>query len=1412
MDFTDIKLHLLNPNGEINQSLTFHNSEAWNKKGGDFMDELLDLPIDEKTEKSKPKKKEIKQKLEFWPQDNIFEFKQKIQLATEIPIYKQHLFIKTNRVVPLRYEVATQNNISVDFLSALERKERMYGLPIDYTMYNYRDQLKIIAKDETTTLENIIIRSNEFYLFNFEDFIEDYRSELVNILETEQINIWYYYCVLKYFPMISQSLLVDIIENNSINNKYPALTKIKDFTIENKILCENLKIRQKKEYKNFIKSQIKIEIQNPVIKKSGSNNINIRLADLFNKYPISSKTPIIRLHTGSRIITKIQENYEIINVFDDLRDLLNPINSSCLLVYVFENSYLLLHVFENGEIQLQGILENNLTLDIIWDKLEKINELIEKINSYNREIYSSTEKINKITRVNSELSQLDVLLTWNRAMGDAEFKAFQEFWEQDRKANLVSFQETNMNKLDILILKGIKNVITEDYFSNNENYYSYLFNAEARENWKNNITSTMVEITRQISEVSIKLNQIHEKTYRSDFNYIMSKIYNFTTLKTQYKTELKINEYNTLKLLKERDPELFDFKKQKTKRVYARICQNQHQPEIYTESEINTYPDLKKKSVKYWNFTNNLPMYYVCPNKNYPNLGFITGMHPKNYCLPCCKVSNPLSTEKKSFIYQECLRTGKSPENTDNEKSRYTMGYGKDIPVGRIGELPEIIKKFLLYNLPTNSKNIVVPELNINVKLLNLENIAKNIKTKSVLFGKLLDLIQEKDKYGNAYANIIENPELNLKLYNYWKSEKIDENPIIYNGDSYHLLNNTETLIKTLVNFVESTKNINSIDRKNRLVPNISLLNTTQINKANKIAENNVDIDYYIIGVKQNLLGLNNIGTLFAISTALDIEPSEFISQCVSKLKNNSDLYKKLLSGTMEFWYSQSEFLDILQDIKFCCVNVNSQIFVKFQYFNEIFIELAKYVFGHKTLIIQDSSLDTTGTNIKFVSTNIEIKIPGNYKKIKYFNKPFIILFSKPSKTTQIIGKNTSYYPIVNLNTVEFFKKGLVKSSVFFTSDPLLALFMQFVIKDIDPETFNLEVVLEFTESSNWNIVKVYITNNKVYYVELEKNKTRVAIPVEYSDPVDLEIPIQELFTRKNNKFSDMLTWIHDYNTWVIEKSRRLNSLRIVGEKSNLMGGDIIPVHLFINPEILLAYKKCCIGWHQNGLNWYFSDTNIKKVSRDFINKNLSDSFKVRSMLYDPDEINKIIHEKPIITDINEIIPKYEKTLNKETYGKWLIQLMEKWDRERNKSIRKNIIQMIKNHNLEKINEFEYSEDIQKIYELYNSFRTHMNIEKTIREIDNYVFQFDRSTLNLINKHLHKIETLDSAEQEIRKQKIRELINKNLDKPIKKDYVEILIADFINPLKRDNLLHGIIYNNLDMMKFYEKPNEKLYFI
>ena len=263
-----------------------------------------------------------------------------------------------------------------------------------------------------------------------------------------------------------------------------------------------------------------------------------------------------------------------------------------------------------------------------------------------------------------------------------------------------------------------------------------------------------------------------------------------TTTMDKYSTFDERIKRKTLTDNKHQDPELYNSKKlYKTDFIYSRICQKPYQPIILSMEEYNDpnylNKEQKSRAVKFWNFTNQIPVYYLSINPKYKYIKFTTNKHPKKYCIPCSK-KTPIVKNKndlKRIMHETCLKdhVWTQEKKTITEKSRYIMSYGKDIEVNRLSRLPEKSLEPLFFDTYSTAGELdreCVIGSEVGYYLYGLQQNLPNISKIGYAFclshalgytiEKLLEECKKRIKYNSDKFKIL----LNGHIYAYFSSYK----------------------------------------------------------------------------------------------------------------------------------------------------------------------------------------------------------------------------------------------------------------------------------------------------------------------------------------------------------------------------------------------------------------------------------------------------------------------------------------------------------------------------------------------------------------------------------------------------------------------------------------------------------------
>lgn len=684
-----------------------------------------------------------------YPEDKFSELKDKIYLVSNIPTYRQHLFyIDRNRLQTL-YKIHAEGIYKIDIRTLGDNKDNIFGIPIDKYLYDIRDSIRVEALDTFKILGKSLSGDNVIYVVDLARFTHRIQSQLVDMVnDTYQFELFYYGFVVKYWPQLTQECFYDyVISEPELQHKYPDLAK-------NKITLAGIYKAEKDiidyNYKNITRamsyadnSGVSIAITQMIATVSG-NRVMLNIRNLFDKLRVTRCIPeihaYIEYNNKKYLLRKrhIRNGSDIqfpsgvlmkngITIAISLRKSDQESFHAKSTISIMENEqsrYLFLNIWPNGKYYVRTIWneEDELDFEDIIKIMKKFTDpIIHGINNLGRYAFIAGKELPVITKQNISYQSLNICIFWKKVMLESTFKVIRSLWEPYMRARITGQRNVQQfDKYEFLFRKGmyefdttaIERIITA---SNNiilSNYYSYLSNNTIKQKWEQNYDGRIVKMSHRTTDVRFEVSDIRENEFQLFQQYIILFVYralNDEKVKTALSSTRSYKDVKKLRKLREQDPELFNLKKYGSKKVYSIICQNQRQPLIYTQDELKSMPAHEvKKLVQYWNFTLNKPAFYGCPNRKYPHLSFMVGMHPKHYCLPCCNKKPQLGEgSKKTRINSICLQKHKYIGDDSGEEtviSRHIMNYGKDIDIGRLSKLPQTSIKNLLFGTLNDNK------------------------------------------------------------------------------------------------------------------------------------------------------------------------------------------------------------------------------------------------------------------------------------------------------------------------------------------------------------------------------------------------------------------------------------------------------------------------------------------------------------------------------------------------------------------------------------------------------------------------------------------------------------------------------------------------------------------------------------
>lgn len=762
------------------------------KKGGDdFFDDISELLDDNKISPTNDNVVstefvDYNYNISLYPEDNFYTLKNKIFLMSNIPIYRQHLFyISAGRLITT-YRIYIDGIYNVDIRNINSYESHVLGIPIDKNIYNDKDILKIEACDTFSLLSSLT--EHTVYVVDLVYLIKNIKSQLQELIkDTYKLNLFYYGFIVKYWPMLTTEVFIDYINDESqLSNKYPDINQNQYilnsiYKTEREICDYNYNNREK--FIDLINTkQIDNSITQAILRVS-TQNVMLNIRNLFDL--LQTTSTLVEIHAYVKYDGK---NYILrkknVSSNDEIQFPTGNAMKTDLIMALKHTKYIFINFLKDGRyiIKCNFNEEDEYNFDMIISYLqEHVNPIINIINTFGLYVFMKGTKLDEINHDNVTIQSLNMCIFWKHVISKDVFKQIRNNLESYIKADIINGNFTTiMDKYEFIFKKGIyefdlSTIMKILVLSNNmkiSNYYLYLYQNNVKQKWNQQYTGRLVKMSHRTVDIKFEIINITQNEFDICYFYIVGIIHRIIN---DPSIDLKKNNSNIKKLkkLKEEDPILFNLKKLGNNKVYSVICQNHRQPFIYTEDEIkNKTPAELKKLVKYWNFTMNKPAYYGCPDKKYPYLSFITGVHPKHYCLPCCnKKQGNIQTSSKFNSNKICLEKHEYNIKKQKVASRHIIGYDKVIDIGRLAKIPRGPLKTMFNQY--NTKETAFYLFGVSQQLESIEMMGMFYSISDALSINLEELINMIiDKIKESKIDNIFNTILSGSLIEYFQSKQ----------------------------------------------------------------------------------------------------------------------------------------------------------------------------------------------------------------------------------------------------------------------------------------------------------------------------------------------------------------------------------------------------------------------------------------------------------------------------------------------------------------------------------------------------------------------------------------------------------------------------------------------------------------
>lgn len=699
------------------------------------------------------KKQEVDEELSIiytnigvYPEDSIYDVKQKVTATMNIPYYRIHLNYKrcNCEFSQVSYELFVDNTKLDICINDIKSSDLSFPIKINQILHERKDNIKLTSCEHFEKLNGTIKHVRIVDLFNVTPSLESVDNPLLKKLISDRYSaeLLFYGGIIKYWPHLSLGMYTTLISSEkSFRSKYPNL-----FTSKNKA------IQQQEIITEFTNCMCKVKEINDnlcnVIINSASISIvptwpiPVNIRNLFDSLRTSKDIPIIqgkikvsnhdvsdnfvvankdkvRLNLDIPVIVtktckQVTKRREVAAISIFLKRTMKHGTLSVLLFTPDRNKNdfsVVVTVTEKGTIigftkwQEDDAINFKTATKTIKNYIKDYVETIKSVGSVAFPVGGDLDTLN-ISDVNN-LGCISLSTFWPHAISRETFSEIRAEFQQLEKAGLVNSKTVQAaDSYSFEFMRGVKcrdrknaaqkmsNYMNMSVEEMEENEFIWMQNVNI--SWKNIYSGRNIKLHHRISDVKIEMNDMYdfeEYKYIYKFIFIILNRYKHKAVKKVYEnvveTRIAPVASDRLRRLQERDPLLYDLKRyDKNNEVYSIICQSGRQPFIYNEKEMKSLPSkTQSKLIKYWNFTEKKDAYYQCPDPAFPNFGFKVGQHPLGYCIPCCKVLQS-NKSSKAYKYNKLCLENKTIENLDDTPGSHILSFGKTLGIDRLGYLP----------------------------------------------------------------------------------------------------------------------------------------------------------------------------------------------------------------------------------------------------------------------------------------------------------------------------------------------------------------------------------------------------------------------------------------------------------------------------------------------------------------------------------------------------------------------------------------------------------------------------------------------------------------------------------------------------------------------------------------------------
>ncbi len=725
--------------------------------------------------------------MSFSLDDTILDLRMKLATVLGLPFYRMHFgwFDGSNYHTPYRLSLDGPIEISIDDY-AKRISNQLFGINIDMDTYRGRNNIIVRSFDQFTLTSSLL--GKRIILVDMNLFINKLKMRVTELATDRfQFDMLYYGFIILYWPHMTYDAFTSYMRGErDFLSTFPDMNSISAATMnsQKEILSKIDKSSQIELIKTI--TSIYYYVDNP--------GCIMKLRNIFDSLHLSKELFYTRvsLEIGSSLysvdkrftMTK-QPTIPNISIFrHGLIIVFNLLFSSEI------DTTMILHILQNGRyyVKVQWPDTSMITFEKSTQIINRVLSSFFKFLNSNS-FYVGDFRLRLPTQRTTKYQSVNANFSWSRVLSDSEFHSLNQILSTWTRAKLINVKPINeRGSFDLSWIHGtfqydhstiervLQNITTQPI----TNYYSFFTNSTVKQKWIQNYAGRPTKMIHRTSDIRFEFTGIREEEFIKIERYLKCFVWYCQVTLKQKGENISLGSMKKLKRLKEGDRELFDIKQQGASKVYSVKCQSERQPNLFTDDEVSSMSAADKKYLqKYWNFTYNRTAYYSC-SKEFPHLSFIVGVHPKGYCLPCCKKAEIKENTRREEITKKCLLTHRWEDN-ERLLSKHIIKFGKFILPGRYSGIHNLISEFFKGTIDTKLTPVLagVDQSNAVFNALcylyevDSAHMIKGLTTAikqdnnfdSLLGGKILEYFSDKDSLISALSrqdSMIGSPMNNL--------------------------------------------------------------------------------------------------------------------------------------------------------------------------------------------------------------------------------------------------------------------------------------------------------------------------------------------------------------------------------------------------------------------------------------------------------------------------------------------------------------------------------------------------------------------------------------------------------------------------------------------------------------------------